>query len=91
MDTFNTMWLVSGGFIVAIAVIVATMWVMTFGIIAYNLVAAWRARKAAQVTSSPIPVVIEGEWEDVTFPRLVPGGPRLTSGNPWLVSGRVKE
>ena len=81
------MWLVSGGFIVAIAVIVATMWVMTFGIIAYNLVAAWRAwraRKAAQVTSSPVPVVIEGEWEDVTFPRLVPGGPRL-------VSGRVKE
>ena len=82
----TTMWIASG-FIAITAIVVATMWVMTFGIIAYNLVAAWRAwraRKAAQVTSSPIPVVIEGEWEDVTFPRLVPGGPRLTSG-------RVKE
>ena len=79
----TTMWIASG-FIAITAIVVATMWVMVCGLIAYNLVAAWRARKAAQVTSSPIPVVIEGEWEDVTFPRLVPGGPRL-------VSGRVKE
>lgn len=82
MDTFNTMWLVSGGFIVAIAVIVAVTWVMTFGLIAYRLVTAWRAWKAVQQVTPP--PIIEGVWEDVTFPRLVPG-------DPWLVSGRVEE